>query len=251
MNRRRLVLAGVGLLAPLGAAAEGKRSYAVISLIGDELNIVSYERSIRSHVDSNRRESLPTGDVVFDRTVLATAGAELKKVDASAQVALFMPRAPELFKGHDRFFDGSKATLPNAIGAELQAQGITHLVLFTKHRGEAMARGAFGRNMAHGKLEGLGFYIDRSPTMRDLETNERSQGFLAPYVYVRASLIDLADGKVLQSRLLIATQMTLASASKDRHHPWEAMDAKQKVDTLSEMLEDQVREAVPALLVKP
>lgn len=252
MQRRRLVLTGVLLaLARSAMGADKPRSYAVVSLIGNELSVVGYDASVGSYLDRNRRTAIPIPDATFDRSALIVASESLKQIDGNAQVALFAPKAPELFEQHERFFEGAKAMLPGSIGEELKKAGMTHLVLFTKHRADARLLLADSTNAGTGKLEGLGFFVDRMLLTHDANTGEQAQGTLAPYVYVKLSLVDLASASVLQAQPMTVSRIVAARQAQRVSEPWDALSAAEKVSVLREMLERETRRVMPALLARP
>lgn len=243
-----LLVCALQALAASAFAADAERRYAVISLIGDTITVVGSQVQIGSLMDRNTRQSIPVPDATFDRSALVVAAEALKQADAQASPALFMPRNAALFRDHDGFFDGAKATLPAAIGSELRAQGLTHLLLFTKYRSESQLRDANGNNLGTGKLEGLGFYVNSSRKFVQSDTLEHSEGFIAPYVYVRVSLIDLAGASVLQARTVTASRVRAPRYSQGEQTAWETMSAEEKVATLRDLLESEARKVMPAVL---
>jgi hypothetical protein len=252
MKRRTLVLASAAALSFTGMARaeDATRSYAVMSLIGDKMSIVTYQMTTGTHIDRNLHESIAIEDGTFDKTGLIAASTALKRADLQATVQLFAPKSSDLFNNQSRFFDGNQAKLPEAVSSALKASGATHLVLITKHREEARLRAA-NQSVGSGMLEGLGFYVDRVKRMTDGDTGERGVGFLAPYAYVKLSLIDLSTGTVLHSETMTESTTIATSRNKESLNPWEALSPTEKVEVLNDIIKREVSRAVPLLIAKP
>lgn len=165
------VLAGASHAQSSGEA--GVRKYAVLSLIGDALNVVIYQLTTGSNNDTNRHESIPFPDAPFDKAALLAADAALRRSDAKASVVLLTPSSKALCQEQERLFSGSQAILPDDVAAALKAAGATHLVLLTKYRGDAHLA-AERTNLGTGKLEGLGFYVDRVLRLKRADTGEEA-----------------------------------------------------------------------------
>jgi hypothetical protein len=83
------------------------RRFAVLSLIGDTMNVVTYQPAVAGNTDRNRREAHPIPGGVFDRTALLAADAALRQQDPHAAVIL-LAGAPALYAEADRLADGSR-----------------------------------------------------------------------------------------------------------------------------------------------
>ena len=236
--------------APMWAPAEDgpPRKYAVLSLFGDTLNIVTYQGATGSRIDQNLHQSLPVSDGAFDKAALVAAEDELKRIDATSSVNLLATSSPELFLNQEKLFHGSRFVPPADLGAALRNSEADHLLLLTKYLGEAHLKAQNGE-LGSGMLEGIGFYMD--PTMRMVrsDTGERTHGCLAPFLYMKISLIDLATSMV--SRQEVITASRVLSAAREGTDPWAILAASEKVDTLREMIVREVTRVVAALVATP
>ena len=232
-----------------GAAHAQTRSYAVVSLVGDKLDVVTYQMATGSSVDRNVHEPLPVTDGYFDDAALLASEKALARIDAKAKISLFAASSPSWYADQARFFDGTKAVLPADLTAALRTEGATHLLLITKYRGDARLQ-AYRTKLGSGKLEGLGFYIDHSMKMITRDTLKRSVGFLAAYSYVRLSLIDLASSTVMRSQTTIASRLN-STARGEGFDPWQAMTPGEKLMNVRELLEGEIARLVPEVVVLP
>lgn len=249
---RRILAALLVALGPLVMPAKAADApvYAVLSLVGDSLGIVVQQPSTGSHLDRNRRETpVPvTGDVFDGAVVLAIARAAAQRVPG-AQFSALNTRSPSLFKDqHERFpINGNKLAWPSAIGDALSAQGATHLILVTRHR--AATRIEFlDADTGSGSLEGLGFFVDGTLKVQDVDSQTEGTGFVAPYVYVRLALIEVASGQVLRTQTVTAASPVPATRrAAGIGNPWEALSPVEKVNAIRSLIAREMARAVPQL----
>jgi len=252
MRRRSLMLSAAGALLPMGMpgnsrAQAGPRTYAVLSLVGDRIDIVTFQLATGSSLDRNVHRQVPLGDGVFDESALEAAKTALEKSDAGAQVQLFAVSAPSLFDNQQRLVEGGKLSLPAAIDAAVRADGATHLLLITKYRSEA-AMSAEKGHLGAGKLEGLGFYVDHVTMTRRSDTDEIGEGFIAPFVYIKASLFDLKRSLLLREQSMTGSHVRSASRAENSSDPWDALTPAAKVSMLRSLIEQEIARVVPELV---
>ena len=106
--------------------------------------------------------------------VLSLIGDQLLIVERETSTELFAAQARMLEEDAP-----VKSFLPT-LRPVLEKAGATHVVLVTKLRQEARLRILDG-TIGAGKIEGVGFYIDKGVRMRNVDTGEMSQGYVAPF----------------------------------------------------------------------
>ncbi len=253
MKRRTFVSALGGLLAVAAegqAAQSGGRSYAVVSLVGDKINVVAHRMATGSNTDQNARESMPVTEGLFDKDALLAADDSLKRAEPGATVRLLAVASPALFENQSRFFEGDKVALPGNVMNQIRSAGTTRLILITKYHHEARLR-LRANFVGSGFLEGLGFYIDRSLQVIDAQTRETSRGFLGPFVYIELRLIDLSTSTVLRTKAVTESNTFTTARSASAVDPWDALTSAEKLDTLRNMLSSEVERAIPELIAGP
>jgi len=233
-------------LAAFAARAEGPRTYAIVSLLGDQLAIVAPEITTGSSLDRNQRSYLKLDTPALDQAALLAADTALRQVDPGAQDALLLVRDPAIYEAQAKSLeDGSQvASVVPPLSATLASVRATHLIVFTKMRHEA----SFETERSHvgqGRLEGLGFYVDRVTRLTDQGNGDEYVGFLGPYAYFRISLVDLDGPKVLAQEDIAASQTRGVHSAV---HPWEELTAQQKVSALQSMLRSRIAEGIRAVL---
>ncbi|GAB4564122.1 MAG: hypothetical protein Tsb007_33140 [Rhizobacter sp.] len=233
-------------MASAASAADGPRTYAVISLIGDKMSVVTYQMSTGSGIDRNRRETIDMTDGLFDKIALSTIEKALNAQPDKPRSQLFELAAPSLFTRQDRFFSDSKLVLPEAIHTALKSDGATHLLLVTKFRAEARMQ-ADGAKLGSGVIEGLGFYVDHMSEMINNKTQRESKGFLAPFAFMRLSLVDLGSSVVLRQKYIEASTMMI-TANKEAYNPWDTLSPAEKVEHLRHLIDTELTKGVASLL---
>lgn len=246
-SRRRL-LAAAALLPLAARAAPPARNYAVMSLVGDRLQVVGQESTTGTLLDQKPREIIEMQGDELDRAVLRTAVAAIKRAEPVSRAAPIRVNEPRYYAGQGGWISGNRATLPPEVADALRGALMSHLLLVTKHRARANLRGNTDVAQGMGNLEGLGFYIDRESSWRLKGSGDVSRGFLAPYFHARAQLVDLATMDVLQAVTIAEGEVITASGTQKGDDPWSLLDSQGKIRTLVRMVEEQIDVAVPKLL---
>ena len=225
--------------------------YAVLSLIGDKLNIIVARQQTGTRVDANLRESVAISNAVFDDAAVSAIAEAVRKIDPKAELAAINTRSAVLFEKQRELFaqSGDKILIPDAILTALKNQNASHLFLLTKRRDDASAQFAKGNSDGKGRLEGLGFYLDGSVATKVLETGDGGRGFIAPFVYIDIALIEVATSKVLRKEKVVATKpVSSGQAVKDVGSPWDALSSADKVRIINTIIQQEITRVVPELL---
>ena len=234
----------------LPACAQSQQAapkYAVISLVGDQLDVITYQPKTGSLMDANSHSPLRLNEDLMDTVALRAVNRALKATVPGADIALLAATQPATFVDQSRFFQGDHVKLPPEIDEAVHGEKAACLVLLTKHRAEARLTVRDGY-LGGGKLEGLGFYIDSNMLMETADKQHHSYGFIAPFVYIDVSLVDVDSGKLLRQTTIKATQTITSSSNAEGADPWGAMTAKEKVSALSGLLSETLAGAIPHLV---
>lgn len=257
MKRRLILLSAAALLsvgglsaatsAGLSAGERGSAKFAALSLIGDSINVVTFQPTVGSNMGRNIHQSVATPGGPFDLTALVAIQASIKDRLGLGEVLLYRSPISELFGEPAALFKGSKLVLPPGLIAGMKNDGATHLLLLTRNSQEArlaVKQGAVGS----GRLEGIGFYVDRQQRVCDTNTRECGVGFLAPYTYLQLSLVDLSNAQVLQQQTISGSGTISSTRSDDGFDPWKALSPERKISTLEDMIKAELSQTVPVLV---
>lgn len=247
----RLLFGCVGLatVAALAqpAPAAGLRSFAVVSEVGQQLQVVGFKEQTGSRLDSNQRTRIDTPGGAFDKTALLAAEQALKRALPGAPVFLVAPLDVELFPGVGNPVVGQRLQLPADLAAVLAQKGSTQLLLINRRNADAAFQSLDNR-LGSGRIDGLGFYVERTTPIRTADPLEPAHGFLATYAYLNLSLIDLRDGRVLATQPVTDARLDIAPPSAAGGHPWDSVSNADKTANLLLLLRVAVEQTVPVML---
>jgi len=252
-SARRAGLACLLSLAAVAASAQtagaaAKRSYLVLSLLGDSITAVTQQTRTGTRLNRNIMDTMALPEGIFDKPALMSVENAIKAVEPAADVTILFVGAVKSLGDAERFSDGDQLRLPAKTDAWFKQVNTTHLLLVTPHRAEARVQGA--RDAAgSGMLQGLGFYIDRELPVENIQTGQYREGYLAPYTYFKLQLVDRASGKIVRQELVAeAIMLGDIKRTEGAGDPWEIMSTQQKVTALRDMLSGQIAQRVPKLL---
>jgi len=232
--RRALLLAALALLAlpGAGAAEVTKPTIAVLSLIGDEMTLVTRRMSTGSRLDRNDRQSVPIDEPTFDVAAAVAAERAIKEALPKAERLRMSVRDKRLFALQDGVFEPGPASdgLRQALQALLLDAKATHLLLITKRRDVAQFRLA-DSHIGDGKIEGIGIFVDNTVGLEDPVRRQSGTGYFACYAYVKATLVDVATMRVLGASHGSESVMTTA-IGMSATNAWEALSTAGKAENL-------------------
>ncbi len=247
LRRRTLLLAGAALLHGASAMAGPAQSYVVLSLAADKITIVQPRMETGSHLDRNMHEVIDMPDDSLDIVSLEAVEAAIKQAQPSATVDLFATRDPKLYAIQDMPEDGKDDTpvVLQRLRNVLAQSKATHLLLITRHREDARMK-LHDSYTGHGKISGVGFYVNELQKLEDVETGDFMQGYVAAFAVLRYRLIDLAAGKTLRVENVQVT--SVEPTAKSALSAWQGMSGERKVEALRRVVRDAATRAIPKVL---
>lgn len=251
---RRLAAIALLLLVPLAASAQ-ERKYAVLSLVGDKLLIVTRELATGSNLDKNDRTFVELPDNSIDRAVTLAVDDQLRQANPGSQPILLHSRRADLYDASYKSMDRQDGVgrVYQAVKPIVEKTSATHLVLVTKARGRARVQLRDGM-VGNGFLEGVGFYVDYGSLARGIDPNEAEAGFIAPFSYMMVSVIDLKTGQIVSQHQAIrsraATPSTAGLRERNVGHAWHRLDEKEKVARLTEVIREETAKVMPVVLAQ-
>ena len=130
----------------------------------------------------------------------------------------------------------------------VEKDGLTHLVLITRGTGNAVLKTVRGDSLGERRVDGVGFYVDRDTRIRVLPEDVLVSGFLGPFIYLRASLLDVKTSKMVRHELVQEGVAYGSGVNNPKADHWQIMDNSQKVMTLRKMIQENVERAVGKLV---
>lgn len=249
-------LAGLACLMGLAAMAASaqtagtpaKRSYLVLSLLGDSITAVTQQTRTGTRIGQNIQDTMTLPEGIFDKPALTSVESAIKGVEPAADVTILFVGAVKALGDTEKFSAGDELRLPPKVDGWLKQVNTTHLLLVTPYRAEANIKGDRD-GVGSGMLQGMGFFIDRELTVMNMQTGQKRAGYLAPYTYFKLQLVDRATGKIVGQQL-VAEAVMLGDVARNEGagDPWEMMSTPDKVTALRGMLNEQIAQRVPKLL---
>jgi hypothetical protein len=249
MTSRRSFVAAVAALSWAGAHAQTPLppSFAVYSEAARELNVVLFQQSTGSRLGANNRMGIDIPEGALDKIGLVTVRKALQQAMPVSPVWLIAPLTSDAFDATLNPADGDTIKLPDDFAAAFKERGTTHLLLFQRYRAEARLK-AQNDLLGSGRLEGLGYYVDTLQPMRSADNKTIGRGFLAPYVYIRASLVDARSGRVLRTRTAAEGVVLSGPDTMAGTKVWELMTPQRKLEVLRDGYVAEIERLLPELL---
>jgi hypothetical protein len=225
----------------LVSTAHAQERYAIASAIGDRLAVVVERTDIGTNLDANRQRMINLPDGGMDGQIMLRAERALKQSCKTCS-AIFLKTAqyPEQ--------DEARAQFVSALLAAAKQAGVDRLILLTKHRADARLKMQDG-TVGHGKLSGLGFFVDYRARTQRTDTGERGTGYLGPFAYFRTQVFDVNTGAAVLEEA--STTSTSASAARSPDgDPWNSMTNEEKVHAVLGLVSRELARVLPAAVQK-
>ncbi len=249
MVSRRTCLLAAAALALAGPAAAAPFTIAVVSMIGDKLEIITPQMTTGSSLDRNLRKTVEGKSGAFDVFMLDAVAKAIGAVDLGIGTVLIKMPPSKFYDEPERMFDGKQVGLPGAVVDEIERVKAHFALLITKFRDDVrvpLRSGAIGT----GKVRGLGFYVDREQRVwiTDSRDRETAPGLLAPYAYFRLSLVDVRTGELRRDQVVTLMETWAVAAKPKASDAWEVLDAAEKVESLERLIKQGLAEKIRPLL---
>ncbi len=225
------------------AGAPGKPVYALLSVIGDKVDVI-VTRSLPGQEQGAARGEVTVKEGVFDAVVVDAASRAIWSVIPKAEIAHLTVHGKVLYQRQAEWFaeSGGKIRIPQEVQAGAKQQGATHLVLVLKQRAPVAwspsgPPRAAGSARFRGTGEGLGFVID-VPSGAD--------GEIVPFAHLQVLVIDLATSTVI-GRNPVAVSSTIPTGAASADLAWRDFSAWQKARVLEVLIREHVGMAVQSL----
>lgn len=240
---RTILAALIVVLPAVTIQAAAQERWAVLSVIGDRMNLVYARMQTGTRTNPNLTEPLMMKEDVLDR--LALNAVLNASVPGKPEVMPLALRDPRFYQAQERLFASDGKPLLDGLLKALEAQKITHVLLLTRMRGEATFKVSDG-HIGIGNVEGLGFYIDRGTMVQSGETGKVDRGYLAPFAYYKLMLFEVTSSAVV-AEARVAASTTYPVASSGETDPWVVVSPQQKVDDLEKLLNQNMGGALERL----
>lgn len=243
LHVRVVALAALLCVALSAASAE----YLIAPLISDRLTIVQAGSTTGSNLDRNDYHVAALPQLPFDEGIEKAVVAAVTKVDPAATFKSLAFRAG--LPGADLERDDPKDTtqkLVKLLAPQVRAGEKQWVVAIVPVRGEPRMRLRNG-HVGHGRVAGVGFYVDRVMPIQRLATGETDLGFLGAFANFTVLMIDPSSGAIA-SRQTVQEGVLRSVAGTGKTHPWDVISAEDKVKMINGLVAREVRRVMPDVL---
>ena len=230
------------------AAEVAARKYAVLSLVGDQITMVTHRWTVGSTMDNNVQQPADMPNGMLDDAAAEAAGKQIMKAEPGSKAMVLAWREPAAFKLQEGLLtlDANPQSPHAMLQGFLKQAKATHLLLITKHRADIHVENLKASALT-GKLRGLGFFVDPVGDWFDRETQTTGRGLFAPYAYLTVSVVDAETGKVLRQQS-VRHAISWSGVGRENLPAWNLMTNAQKFEALQKITGDAVAKGVTAAL---
>lgn len=130
---------------------------------------------------------------------------------------------------------GRRGELPDWVLKAARADGLSHVLLITSFVGAMEFRTANSEVVGNNRISGIGFFVSADGRTTNRATGHVSSGYLAPFVQLRLSLVEVATQSVVQSSSL-SDGFIVGPPSAEAPDPWRFLDRAGKAQALKQLL---------------
>lgn len=219
--------AGAAACWPVRAQGQpGMRRVGIFSLLGDSVRIVAREA----------QEAL-FKDVGMDAAVFDVCGRAVLARQPQAELRHF--HAPAEVDVQDQLSIGMaaarRAELPAWVATAAREAALSHVLLASSSSGVMEFHTGLSEVVGNDRVTGIGFVVSGAGRTKNLQTGAVATGYLAPFVQLRLTLIDLAGPSVVHSSSLSEGYIVGAPAA-EAPDPWRFLTRPQKAEALDQLL---------------
>ena len=202
------------------------RRLGIFSLLGDSVRIVA--RETREALFKDIGMDKLTFDAVGGAVLASQAQTELRhfrapiEVDVSDQVSIGVAA-------------GWRAELPTWVANEARDAALSHVLLVTSSVGAMEFKTGMSQVVGNNRVMGIGFMVSATGRFKDSQTGHVANGYLAPFVQLRLTLIDLAGPRVVHSASL-SEGFVVGPHTNEAPDPWLFLSRQEKAGALDGLL---------------
>jgi hypothetical protein len=221
----------------------------VFGLLGDTIQVTLADAPTDTRLDRNVRETLDLRDLGLDQVAMRAVRQAITQHTPKTRMHLFRATEPIALADQRLISDGAmRGELPAWVIQAIERNKLTHVMMFTRHRGPALLRQDDGNAIGRGNVEGIGFYIDPIYETQNRLTGIITQGALGAYVDMRLTLMEVSSGNVLVQHAIRDGRIYGARTDEQAQTPWNILEPREKVEILRRMVEENVGRVLPGVL---
>ncbi len=246
MPARAFILAS--LLVALPCLEARAAEYLIASLIGDRITVAIAMQTTGSNIDRNEYQAVNVPDLPFDDAIHNAVASAVSKVDPQATFKGLafrqgLPGVESLERAEPREV---AQQLVKVLAPQIKPGERQWIVAVLPMRAEPRMpmRNSY---IGHGRVAGVGYYVDRSSRIKLASTGETDRGFLGAFANFLVAIVDPATGAIVaQHEVQHGVLRPVAGTGKI--HPWDVIGAEEKVRLINGLVSRELRQAMPQVL---
>jgi len=167
----------------------------------------------------------------------------------NAQLPMSRATPPVPLEDQRTVADGAaRAELPAWVIEAINRNGLTHILLVTRNRGDARFPVSDGFSVGRGTVEGIGYYLDNTTELKNTDTALPSTGFLGAFMMVRVQLMNVSTGDIVGSETIRVGRIYAGRKDIEAENIWNALGPVEKVEVLRDLVQSNMERVLPAVL---
>jgi hypothetical protein len=188
-------------------------------------------------------------DVGMDEVAFDAVGRTLQARQPQAELRHF--RAPAEVDVEDQLNIGTaaarRAELPRWVSNAASETALSHVLLVTSNSGVMHFRTGLSEVVGSDRVTGIGFVVSGAGRTKNYNTGTASTGYLAPFVQLRLTLVDLSGPRVAHSASLSEGYIVGAPVA-EAPDPWRFMSRSEKTLALQQLLRQVITRGMQEVL---
>lgn len=240
-TRRQALATLLASASPWPSAAQTGATYAILSLIGDAIEIVTPRSSTGTQLQLSDRDEVPIDNAALDDVAVGAADAAIGERFPQARRLRVSIRDKRLFALQDRLLDGGTDTdgMRRLLRTALEPTQATHLVLVCKHRADASFEVESVRT-GGGKVRGLGFYLGATSNLHRIGHNELEAEYIAAYASIAVAVVSAPALQAAPEHVAFESEVKALADAQEAGSAWQAMTPDQKMRSLGRAIDRAV-----------
>lgn len=240
ISRRNCLAIGAGTVLGLSAAAQSPaiRRLGICSFLGNSVRIVARE------IQEALFNDIGMDDVAFDAVGRAVQARR-------PQVDLRHFRAPTEVDVENQLNVGlaaaRRAELPNWVSEAARETDLSHVLLVTSSSGVMHFRTGGSEVVGGDRVTGIGFVVSGAGRTKNSTTGAVTTGYLAPFVQLRLTLVDLNGPRAVHSTTLSEGYIVGAPVA-EAPDPWRFLSRPEKAAALGQLLRQVITRGMQEIL---
>lgn len=187
------VLIGVILAAALSGTRARAAEYLIASLIGDRITVAIAMTATGSNLDRNEYQVVKLPQLPFDDAIHNAIAGTVSKADPQATFKglAFREALPGVESLEKEAPKDIARRLVKVLAPQIKAGEKQWIIALIPQRDEPRLR-LRNSYVGHGRVSGLGYYVDRATRIKRGDTGETDQGFLGAFANFVVAIVDPA-----------------------------------------------------------